>query len=182
MVSAQEIKVAKSEAAVLFVGDTKVYSTDEDFNNQILEKKIIVKGAKIISRKSKNNNQLVLAGTKGNKDPNKNKKDLNKTFAKKKRTEILPEDKIAENKVKIYFNSSPNYFLAAQAVNKEGNISVFSGHHVPKAHFDDKDLSLKRSLHFLYINTFGDDKNESSDPYFLAVSCVRPPPYLIFIF
>ncbi len=179
----------KGEPISIVVGKgATLYSSDEQFNQQIADKKVVLQNADHHSETNAQNKTVLIATSKNSdgrqnlaqevkiaedkkrKDAIRQIKDKIDQYAAKTRTEDLKDYK--EVPSSSQFSSS--YATSKSYINPTSNANDFS-----KIHHQLHDYSVKRALDHLHTQGFTFYNNKSLDYCYSQVYSVRPPPVLV---
>lgn len=188
-VSAQDStgQAKRQSASIVFSKGAYIYSTDENFNKQILSNKIVLENAEV-SHDSGKNNKILIKSTSDSIHKKKQFPDQLQNAVKKKRKEaqntINKKIKEFEEKKKLFqsqqFNPAPftGKFLAGH--------QIFKDYITPPYHYDYSKMGnryhrilITLALDYLHAQKYIHYNNKSLDHCFSKVFSVRPPPVLV---
>jgi len=183
----QEKKSSIDQSVTIVLAKGAVfYSSDESFNKQILQKKIIIENANLSFGKSSNSKILVLSSRRPKAH---NLAQQLKSSQEKKRREAIRQIKAKiddyELKSKFFetetFHNSPStsQFFSSSTTVKNYICPNYNGNDFSKIYAEAKGYFVKRALDFLHSQKYKCYNNKSLDFCFSKVFSVRPPPYLI---
>lgn len=180
----ESTNLQESSNILYLTGTSEIYSQDPIFNEQIQEKKILIKNAKILHKKD-NKSFLVISNIS---DKTVSKFDKTSKFVDhKKQKQKLKEiiNKIKENQEKTDFslidqiksNPSSNHFLHIHTRTKDYISPSYSNYDLSKIYIVNN-YSIKKALDQLYTQKYFYYNNKALAFCFSRVFCVRPPPLL----
>lgn len=161
-----------------------IYSSDDSFNNQISQNKIILKNADVSFAVFKNSKILVVSTSANHRNLAKQAKD----FGGKKRKKALKDIQVTideyKTRSKLFTKNdfshlpSPTQFFSVHSSTKDYIIPNDSGNSFSKINANNKDYSVKIALNYLHTKKITHYNNKSLDYCFSVVFSVRPPPIL----
>lgn len=162
----------------------KLFSTDQNFNNQILTHKIVLKNSELSVEDHKNSEQSLRATAKKplQKDlksqqkaaeVNKQKETLKKV---KKEIDQFNENKEAFQQIDFKVFPSSSQFFSSNTVSKDYVSPTQSNHDLSKLYVLSDAHSITRALDYLHSKKYTYYNNKSLDFCFSEVFSVRPPP------
>lgn len=161
-----------------------IYSSDDSFNNQISQNKIILKNADVSFAVFKNSKILVVSTSANHRNLAKQAKD----FGGKKRKKVQKDIQITideyKTRSKIFIKNdfnhlpSPTQFISRHSSTKDYIIPNDNGSGFSKINVNNKDYSVKIALNYLHTQRITYYNSKSLDYCFSVVFSVRPPPVL----
>lgn len=183
----QEKKSSIDQSVTIVLAKGAVfYSSDESFNKQILQKKIIIENGNLSVGKSAKSKILVVSS----RHPKTHSlaQELKASQEKKLREAIKQiKGKIDDYKAKSKSFENENFhdfpstsqFFSAHTSFKNYISPTHNGNDFSKIYAESKEYTVKRALNYLHSKQFTYYNNKSLTFCFSEVFSVRPPPYLI---
>jgi len=164
-----------------------IYSSDEEFNKQVLSKKIL-SGNIEIRQQEKSDPKKVLMIT-GKVSPGQNNKHSQKLSENKLQKGVREkrEKEISKSLQKIKQFSVPNHF-STPVSDQFSSYSAGSKNYInpgqsnnpfSNAYILNNAYQIKRALDYLHANQYLNYNNKSIDFCFTEIFSVRPPPYFL---
>lgn len=174
--------------AILAIKDgALIFSTDDNFNNQIFDKKIIIADSKIAYTTNKGLKQIIVSNGQSTISSDKNLAGSLKETATKKKNDGLKNitKEIAKYEAKKkHFQSekinvpfSTTHFYTLQNTTKN-YVTPTSPTDIDKLSGKIYNFNIQRALDFLHSKKFNDYNTNSLDCCFSTVYSIRPPPFL----
>ncbi|MBW7675848.1 hypothetical protein [Chryseobacterium chendengshani] len=182
-------QVKKQPASIVVSKGSYIYSTDENFNKQILNNKIVLKNADV-SYNSGRQDEILITSLPDNSKPKKQFKDQLQTEVKKKKKEALntinKKIKEFEKRKKEFFHSqqftqdaSSGQFLAIHQGVKDYITPTYHHNNLSKIVNGYNNFLISSALDYLHSQKYFQYNNKSLDFCFSQVFSVRPPPVLV---
>lgn len=172
---------------IVLKGGAKLYSSDNNFNQQVLTEKVVLKNSNVSFHDNGSEDQFLKAVSK--RDPNEQKRNLKeqlKIAQTKKENEALQKVKEKHEKKKEAFRKfdfngfpSPNQFFSSNTISKNYVTPSQNNHNFPKLYVLSDAYIIKQALDFLHSQKYTYYNNKSLDFCFSQVFSVRPPPVLV---
>lgn len=181
----QKQDVDNQAAIITLENGAKFYSADDDFNQQVVQGKIIIKNARLAFKKMDDGKVLIASSV--THSSNQNLAQQIKTIEVDKSKEVLRKIKkqIDRYEVESKFFEKQNYqnfpsqFFSSHPYSKNYVAPSYNVNYFSKIYASDKDYSVKRALDFLHTQQFTFYNNKSLNFCFSEVFPVRPPPVVL---
>ncbi|MCY0978854.1 hypothetical protein PGH12_09745 [Chryseobacterium wangxinyae] len=175
----------KQTGSIVLEKGAQIYSSDEFFNNQIAEKKVILKNAAVTIKANLKNEKILSASFPNHSNDQDLAIQAKAAEEKKSKDEIKQikkeidqyETQSKSNGLEDYEGTpSPSQFFSSHSASKNyiapsQNVQVFS-----KISAAPKNYCIKRALDYLHTQQFEFYNNKSLDFCFSEIFSVRPPP------
>lgn len=178
-----------SPATIVLKSGAKIFSTDENFNKQVLNEKNILKNSDLSYQENGDKESLLNVTSKPLKEEKKDLKNQLKTVEEKKERETLKKLKkeIDQHKersksfLQKKLNSIPSSeeFIASTHINQEYVAPSYRNHDFSNICFTENTVYLQTALDFLHSQKYTYYNNKSINHCFSEVFSVRPPPVLV---
>lgn len=170
------------KATIFVESGAEIFSTDETFNQQILNKEVVVESSLISYKKNKKVLKLRFAQSiteivtpKNREECSQKKNDRSiKRITKKVKSNVVRDDEF--KKYRFENNRSTNSSFLNGRLGRDYYILNISGFKASKIAILKTDFSVKRNLNHLHSQLPFFYSNEILNNSFLPVYSVRPPP------
>lgn len=182
------VQTGESPSVILIKG-AEIHSSDQEFNDQILDKKIVIKESKISYKHKAGFKQLIVSNAQPDNSPDKNSAARLKNAGKKKEHDELQriqkelakyearKDYFQNEKIHIPFSSA--HFSSVQSNNK--NYIGSSSFHFKSDKSSGKSYRLitQSTLRFLHTDQYKYYNTQAIKQCYTVMFLVRPPPFFM---